>query len=330
MDPTTGYFKDIYEYYNDNVYLPEHNLSYTHNEILEDLRPEPQHEEGNVQNYWDIWNVRNEEKELYELFTQNDFNNQWQNEWNNLSQKEQKELEELIVTNKEKEETPLITETEEKLENELSSKNESPDQSEESTEESNNDNYTSYDSENDSLYEFPTQKQIEERQHKRYTWTNYRTKEEIVKEYNRVCYKNKKYEKYEKKQKPQTTSNEKLNQQIHDILGIVLQNPKPDISQKIKKKGFTPSNLLKKRVFEILNEQNWENTRKPQMIDVSKEISKIWNNKQEDPRVKKVKQIYCRNVKKWKQENEALSGNIIKRQKIEPTILTQEFKEIQN
>ena len=67
MDPTTGYFKDIYEYYNDNVYLPEHNLSYAHNEILEDLRPEPQHEEGNIQNYWDIWNVRNEEKGFYEL-----------------------------------------------------------------------------------------------------------------------------------------------------------------------------------------------------------------------------------------------------------------------
>ena len=46
--------------------------------------------------------------------------------------------------------------------------------------------------------------------------------------------------------------------------------------------------------------------------------------------MKKVKQIYCRNIKKWKQENEALSGNAIKRQKIEPATLTQEFKEIQN
>ena len=70
--------------------------------------------------------------------------------------------------------------------------------------------------------------------------------------------------------------------------------------------------------------------RKPQMIDVSKEILKIWNNKQEDPIVKKVKQIYCRNIKKWKQENEALSGNVIKKQRIEPATLTQEFKEIQN
>jgi len=126
------------------------------------------------------------------------------------------------------------------------------------------------------------------------------------------------------------TSNGKLKQQIHNILGIILQNSKPDISQKIKKKGFTPSNLLKKRVFEILNGQNWENTRKPQMIDVLKEISKIWNNRQKNPRVKKVKQMYCENIKKWREENEALSGNVIKRQRIEPTILTQEFKEIQN
>src|SRR6266498_5436759 len=102
MDPTTGYFKNIYEYYNDNVYLPEYNLSYTHNEIVEDLRPEPQHKKENIQNYEDIWNVRNEEKEFYELFTQSNFNNQWQNKWNNLPQKKQKELEELIVTNKEK------------------------------------------------------------------------------------------------------------------------------------------------------------------------------------------------------------------------------------
>src|SRR5438067_1116631 len=125
MDPTTGYFKNIYEYYNDNVYLPEYNLSYTYNEILEDLRPEPQHEEGNVQNYWDIWNVRNEEKGFYELFTQNDFNNQWQNKWNDLPQKEQKELEELIVTNKEEEKAPRKEiEVKEKPECEFSSENE--------------------------------------------------------------------------------------------------------------------------------------------------------------------------------------------------------------
>src|SRR6266536_2969073 len=120
MDPKEEtYYKNLYEqqygYSSDNIYLPNIYLEEEYNpqniyNIFENTVP--QNKEENVQNYWD-YGKGNESEDFYTLFTQENFNDQWQNKWNNLPQEEQNELEKLLLTiNKEsQEESQEIKET---------------------------------------------------------------------------------------------------------------------------------------------------------------------------------------------------------------------------
>src|SRR5437016_2027325 len=123
------YYKNLdeqqYGYSSDNIYLPNIYLEEEYNpqniySIFENTVP--QNKEKNVQNYWDYGKGNeNENNDFYTIFTQESFNDQWQNKWNNLPQKEQNELEKLLLTmNEESQEKIECEPTIQKSENEES------------------------------------------------------------------------------------------------------------------------------------------------------------------------------------------------------------------
>ena len=187
------YYKNLYEqqygYSSDNIYLPNIYLEEEYNpqniySIFENTVP--QNKEKNVQNYWDYGKGNeNENNDFYTLFTQESFNDQWQNKWNNLPQKEQNELEKLLLTmNEESQEKIECEPTIQKSEDKLSENEESELESLESSESPNQELDSHFESKEEevkhSIYNFPNQEQIKEWKNvQEYTWINYKTGKEI-------------------------------------------------------------------------------------------------------------------------------------------------------
>jgi len=332
MDPKEEetYYKNLYEqqygYNSDKIYLPniyleEYNPQNIYN-IFENIVP--QDKEENVQNYWD-YEKGNENNDFYTLFTQESFNDQWQNKWNNPPQEEQNELEKLLLNMNEESQKkiksePTIQKSEDKLsENEELSELESSESSESLNQEL--EHFESKEEVEHSTYNFPNQEQINEWKNvQEYTWINYKTGKEINEEFSRV-------NKDDETNTLKKLSQEELRQRILDLSKEIIGKPTPRKVKRRDGRNYCPNILYKIRIFEIFKRQKWENIRRPKIAEVSKVMSEIWKNERKNLTIEEIKGIYTKMAIELKEKivGQQECKKVIKRRKIKPTFLTQEF-----
>ena len=327
------YYKNLYEqqygyssYSSDNIYLPNIYLEEEYNpqniySIFENTVP--QNGEENVQNYWDYGKV-NENDDFYTLFTQESFNDQWQNKWNNLPQEEQNELEKLLLTmNEESQEKTECEPTIQKSEDKLSENEESELESLESSESPNQELDSHFESKEEvkhSIYNFPNQEQINEWKNvQEYTWINYKTRKEINEEFSRV-------NRDDETNALRKLSQEELRQRILDLSKEIIGKPTPRKVKRRDGRNYCPNILYKIRIFEIFKRQKWENIRRPKIAEVSKVMSEIWKNERKNLTIEEIKGIYTKMAIEFKEKivGQQECKKVIKRRKIKPTFLTQE------
>jgi hypothetical protein len=248
---------------------------------------------------------------FYNLFVQEEFDDSWQKEWDQLSQKDRNEIEEL-----EKSFTEIKESTEEQCSTKEQEDEEEPD------------------SENDSVYKFPTTEQIQERQDKKYYWVRYKTKEEILKEYNKhVAIKEKASYEYsskeesdkeeEHKEKEQEEEHLQIKQQILQHWDEMIERPEPEKKNKANKEYKRSLNsflIFKIRIHELIQEHVKIRRNSP-ASEVTKVISILWKNKERNPKVEEAKRKCATIAQKWnKEDNRGYSKEKLRKAKVQKLI----------